>query len=100
MLDLPSISSELLPLSAPSTTGRSTREVCRDFESVLIHMLLKEMENTIPSAGLLDDSSVRQARSMFWMVLADDIADAGGFGLWKDIENAIGSPPPSEETAP
>jgi len=100
MLDLPAISSELLPLNAPPTEGRSARDVCRDFESVLIHMVLKEMENTIPSSGLLDDSAARQARSMFWMVLAGDIADAGGFGLWKDIENAIGSSPPSEETAP
>ena len=100
MLDLPPISAETLPLNAPPTAGKSAREVCRDFESVLIHMVLKEMENTIPESGLLDDSAGRQARSMFWMFLADDIADAGGFGLWKDIAAAIDSPPTTGDTTP
>jgi Rod binding domain-containing protein len=60
-------------------------QIAKNFESVLIHKLLEEMKNTIEDWGFGEDKASEQVKGIFWMYLAQDIADKGGFGLWKDV---------------
>ncbi|RKY25708.1 MAG: hypothetical protein DRP62_00490 [Planctomycetota bacterium] len=62
------------------------KQIAKDFESVLINKLLDQMKNTIGDWGFEKDGTSRQVRGIFWLYLARDIANNGGFGLWKDIE--------------
>jgi Rod binding domain-containing protein len=68
---------------------------CKDFESIFIVRLLDEMKNTIGDWGLEQDEASKQTQSLFWMYLAQDMGDKGGFGLWKQIYkqlSAVDSP--------
>ena len=60
-------------------------KAAKDFESVLLHKLLQEMKDTIPDSGLTGGSEAKQVQGIFWSFLAQDIADKGGLGLWKDL---------------
>jgi Rod binding domain-containing protein len=61
----------------------------KDFESVFIHKLLDEMKNSIGNWDEEKDSGTEQIDGIFWMKLAEDLADKGGFGMWKDIYQQI-----------
>lgn len=61
----------------------------KDFEGLLLHKLLEEMQNTVPQDGLLDGSATQQVQGLFNMYLAQDLADKGGLGLWHDIYRQI-----------
>ncbi|MFQ6034911.1 MAG: hypothetical protein ACE5NM_03560 [Sedimentisphaerales bacterium] len=60
-------------------------QVAKDFESVLLNKLLDEMKNTIGDWGFEKDGVSKQVQGIFWLYLAQDIANKGGFGLWKEI---------------
>ena len=67
------------------------KKVAKDFEAVFLKELLKKMEDTIPDSGM-EGETTKQIKSMYWSYMAQDIADKGGFGLWKNIyENMPGS---------
>jgi Rod binding domain-containing protein len=59
--------------------------IAKDFESVLIGKLLDEMKDTIGEWGFEKDGASRQVQGMFWLYLSQELANSGGFGLWKDI---------------
>ncbi len=61
------------------------KQFSKDFESVFISRLLDEMKNTIGDWGSEKDGAGKQVEGIFWLYLARDIADNGGFGMWKDI---------------
>ena len=61
------------------------KQYAKDFESVLINKLLDEMKKTIGDWGGEKDGASKQIQGIFWLYLARDIADNGGFGMWKDI---------------
>lgn len=61
------------------------KQFAKDFESVFINKLLDEMKNTIVDWGNEKDGASEQIDGIFWLCLARDIADNGGFGMWKDI---------------
>ena len=60
-------------------------QVAKDFESVLLNKIMDEMKETIGDWGFEKDEASKQVQGIFWLYLARDIADKGGFGLWKDI---------------
>ena len=71
-----------------STDPLNTRKAVRaakEFESVLLDRLLKEMSNTIEEGGLLSDGAGKQIKGMFWTFMAQEMANKGGLGLWKQI---------------
>jgi Rod binding domain-containing protein len=71
---------------ASSIENRESREqIAKDFESLLLHKLLEEMKNTIGDWGFSKDGVSKQMQGIFWLQLAQDIADKGGLGLWKNI---------------
>lgn len=61
----------------------------KDFESVFINKLLDEMKNTVGDWGEEKDGPAQQVDGIFWLYLARDIADQGGFGMWKDIYKVV-----------
>jgi Rod binding domain-containing protein len=61
------------------------KQTAKDFESVFIYKLLEEMKDTIGDWGLEKDEASSQVQGIFWLCLARDIANSGGFGLWKDV---------------
>jgi Rod binding domain-containing protein len=61
------------------------KQYAKDFESVFINKLLDEMKKTIGDWGDEKDGTSEQIQGIFWLYLARDIADNGGFGMWKDI---------------
>lgn len=64
-------------------------QAAKDFESILINNLLDEMKNTVGSLGSEKDGVSGQVDGIFWLHLGREIADQGGFGLWKDIYKSM-----------
>jgi Rod binding domain-containing protein len=60
-------------------------QIAKDFESILISKLFDEVKNTVGQWGFDQDAASGQIQGMFWLYLARDIANKGGFGLWKDV---------------
>ncbi len=87
------------PVSAPaqlesmSATGKlseeSTEQAAKDFESVFIHKLLDVMTESLGDFGFEKDGASKQVQGIFNMYMAREIANKGGFGLWKDIQNSL-----------
>ena len=65
-------------------------QAAKDFESVLLSELLREMKKTIPNSGLLETGMSEQVGDLFWMYLARDLGSKGGLGLWKEIYRQMG----------
>jgi len=65
------------------------RQAAKDFESVLLTKLLDVMKDTIGDWGFDKDGASEQIQGLFWLYLARDIANQGGFGLWKDIYRSL-----------
>jgi Rod binding domain-containing protein len=76
------------------------KQIAKDFESILLSELMDEMKNTIGDWGFDKDGASQQIEGIFWLYLARDIANNGGFGLWKDIykflTNADQTNPPTQ----
>lgn len=83
--------------------GRDTAKVLRaaqDFESVLLHRLFEEMRRTIPKADLLDSGTSDQIEGLFWMYLAQHMADQGGIGLSKALAEQMARTASTAEAKP
>ena len=65
------------------------KQIAKDFESVLINSLLKEMKNSIVDWGQEKDAAAKQTEGIFWLYLGQDIAKSGGLGIWKDIHQSL-----------
>jgi Rod binding domain-containing protein len=65
------------------------KQFAKDFESIFINKLLDEMKNTVGDWGDEKDGASKQIDGIFWLHMARDIADKGGFGLWKDVSQFI-----------
>ncbi len=61
------------------------KQVAKDFESILINQLLEQAGSTVGHWGFEQDGASQQIQGMFWLYLARDVANEGGFGLWKDL---------------
>lgn len=74
----------------PPVDGREEqkKQIAKDFESVLLTKLFEQVKESVGHAGLDDeeeDGASEQIHGLFWLYLAQDVADKGGFGLWKEI---------------
>lgn len=61
-------------------------KVCQEFESLFVHMMLKEMRSTIPDGGLTEKSKGREIfQDMYDQELAKEISQSQdqGIGLAK-----------------
>jgi len=83
--------------------GRDPKELekaAKDFESVLLHKLMEEMARTVPESDMLNSGVSKQIQSIFWFYLAQEVADGGGLGLWRDIRRYAASPSQTDPPAP
>jgi len=94
------------PLGAAAPLQRMVRagadatkaeKVAKDFEAILLHRLMEEMRRTIPKSGLLETGISRQIDGLFWFYLAQEVAQKGGIGLWKNLSGKTGF---ADQTAP
>jgi Rod binding domain-containing protein len=61
------------------------QQVAKDFESLLLTRLFAQVQQTLSSLDSEEDGTGQQVQGLFWLYLARDVADKGGFGLWKEI---------------
>jgi Rod binding domain-containing protein len=84
-----------LPLTQQGKVGNipddKKEQTAKDFESLIIDKLLNEMKNTVGDWGFEKDGISEQIQGIFWLYLARDIANNGGFGMWKDVYRSLTS---------
>ena len=74
------------------TLDKDRAKAAKDFEAILIYKLLEEVKRTIPESGLLGGGAqTSQMQDIFWHHLSQELADQGGFGMWKQIYDQIGT---------
>ncbi|MDO8302390.1 MAG: rod-binding protein [Sedimentisphaerales bacterium] len=69
------------------------KKIAKDFEGVLVSKVMEEMQNSVPESGLFEDETSKQTQSLFSMCMSQDVANKGGFGLWKQIYEQMGTMP-------
>ena len=72
-----------------ATDAKKIEQAAKGFEAVFLNKVFEGMQRTIPKSGLLDSGITEQVQSMFWFYLAQDMADKGGIGMWKDIQKQM-----------
>ena len=85
--------SDLLKAARGTATARDDassdakcKQLAKDFESVLLTKLFDQMQESIGGWNEEEqDGTSKQVQGLFWLHLAQDVADKGGFGLWREI---------------
>ncbi len=76
------------------------KQIARDFESVLLTKLFDQVQESIGRWDLEEDGAAPQVQGLFWFYLAQDVAEKGGLGLWKEIYQQLpmmgGAPNPAD----
>lgn len=71
-------------------TAEQLRSVARQFETVFLHEIVKQMKETVDYASLdEEDGTGEQVQSMYWSFMADTMGQQGGVGYWKEIYEKI-----------
>lgn len=67
------------------SSDEQKQQLAKDFEAVFLTKLFDQVKESIADSGFDDDAASDQIHGLFWFYLAQDVADKGGFGLWRDI---------------
>lgn len=71
-------------------TAEQLRAAARQFETIFLHQILKQMKETADYASFDDeDESGEQIQSLYWSFMADNVGRQGGLGFWKTIYNDL-----------
>lgn len=61
-------------------------EVCKEFESIFLNMMLQQMRKTVPDGGLVEKSYARDLyESLQDEEVAKEMAKGGGIGLAQEL---------------
>lgn len=61
-------------------------EVCREFESIFLNMMLQQMRRTVPDGGLVEKSYARDLyESLQDEEVAKEMSKGGGIGLAQEL---------------
>ncbi len=73
--------------AAVGASDEKKKQIARDFESVFITKLFDQIKESIGNLSIDEEQEgiSEQVDGLFWMYLAQDVGEKGGFGLWKDI---------------
>lgn len=71
-------------------SSRSAASVAREFESVLVAQMIKQMRQTISEEGMFPGDQADIYGGMFDSMMAKHLTAQGGFGLARYIEAARG----------
>lgn len=88
------------PRGAQTSADGATAKAAKGFESILIYRMLEEMKRTIPESGLLETGVSKQVQGIFWYYLAQEMADQGGMGLWRQLQADLTGPASAPAAAP
>ncbi len=59
-------------------------ETCRDFESIFVNMMLRQMKNTLPEGGLIEKSQATEIfEDMHMEELSKEMSKGEGMGIAK-----------------
>ena len=80
--------------SRPQDSGSGSRDeklmgVAKQFESLLIHQMLKSMRQTVKHSDLLNSFSLQQYESMLDEQIAEEVAEHKGIGLADMLYNQL-----------
>lgn len=78
---------QIQPCQIVGRPDEEKKQLAKDFESLLLTKLFDQVKDSIGSWGLEEeeDGASEQVHGLFWLYLAQDVADKGGFGLWQDV---------------
>lgn len=79
---------------AGSQDRQALSQVAKQFESLFLEMVMKDMRSTVPEGGLLDSSQVKAWQSMHDQQLAINLS--GGLGIAEMLERQLGRGDPPE----
>ena len=65
-------------------------EAAKQFEGLMIQMMVKEMRRTLPENGLMGSDNVAMYEDLFDQVISDRIADGRGLGLAAQLAESAG----------
>lgn len=68
-------------------------QVAKQFESLFIHMVVKQMRQSSLGDGLFDSKQSQMYRDMYDQQLSSNLADKGGLGLAPAIRRQLGGAP-------
>lgn len=74
---------------AQNPDGEGAKAAAKQFESIFVQMMLKEMRDTLPEGGLFDDKSLRFYQDMMDKELSQTLVSGGGIGLADVIERQL-----------
>ncbi len=77
--DLASLSR--LKVQSKDDPSTALNEVAKQFESVFVSMMMKEMRNTLPKDGMFSSNEMESYQEMFDQQLSLDLSRNGGLGL-------------------
>lgn len=69
------------------------KQLARDFESVLLAKVFDQVKESIGQWSFDEDEgdgASQQVHGLFWLYLAQDVADKGGVGMWREIYQHFG----------
>lgn len=75
--------------AAQSNSPEGIKKVAKQFESIFISMMLKEMRNSLPDDSMFASEQQKQFTQMFDQQLAQNISEGQGIGLAKSIERQL-----------
>lgn len=67
----------------------ATSDVAKQFESLFLNMMLKEMRKSVTRSGLLGSDTMETYEQMFYQQVALGMSRAGGIGLAPFIEEQL-----------
>jgi len=78
---------QIQPCQIVGRPDEEKKQLAKDFESVLLTKVFDQVKDSIGGWGLEEeeDGASEQVHGLFWLYLAQDVADKGGFGLWQDV---------------
>ncbi|MEZ6064749.1 MAG: rod-binding protein [Planctomycetaceae bacterium] len=90
-----SITLRSLPTGAGDGSTPLTPKVAREFESVFLAMVLKELRQTASGEGLFPGDNSDTLGGLFDMQLAGHLSEHGGFGLAEMLSRYVSHSTPS-----
>lgn len=74
---------------ARQADGEATKTVAKQFESLFVQMMMKEMRDTLPEGGLFQDENLRFYQDMLDKELSQSLVKGEGMGLASVIERQL-----------
>ena len=74
----------------PLQRAESTEEAAKQFEGLMLQLMIKEMRKTLPEGGLFSGSDMEIYQDLLDQAIADNIASGEGLGLAEQIMASLG----------